>query len=358
MKTESKPKNAGTKNFLLALNGQKTKRVPFWFMRQAGRYLPEYRELRTRKNGFLSMAMDPVAACEITMQPIRRFGMDAAIIFSDILVVPYALGQDLKFVEGEGPKLEALQGRTDLDKLNFEKFTEKLSPVYEALRNTRSALTHEGFHETALIGFAGAPWTAATYMLEGGSSREFLTAKKWMKENEKDFAALIDLLVEATALYLIQQVKAGAEALQIFDSWAGALDENQFQKYSIEPTKKIITKIREAYPDIPVIGFPKGAGENYIPYASETGITAIGLDPGISPEWAAKNLQSLLPVQGNLSPDLLLKGGKDMVLQAETILKTFSNGPFIFNLGHGINKDTPVENVELLVKTIKDWKNP
>lgn len=341
------------KPFLKTLKREKTKRIPFWFMRQAGRYLPEYRELRVQKGGFLAMAMDPASACEITMQPIRRFGMDAAIIFSDILTVPMALGMDLRFETGEGPKLDALENLQEISRLNYSEFS-KFDPVYEALRLTRTALKNEGFENTALIGFAGAPWTVATYMIEGGSSRDFIKTKLMAYRDPQGFSALIDLLVEATARYLIEQVNAGAEALQIFDSWAGALDAQGFERWSIAPTKKITQRIRAVYPDIPIIGFPKGAGYNYLSYAQKTGVTAIGLDPQIPTQWAAQNLQRFMPVQGNLDPLCLLAGGESLKQAAQKILDDLGDKPFIFNLGHGIHKDTPIAHVEILVEMIKN----
>lgn len=336
------------KIFLDVLNGAVAERPPFWFMRQAGRYLPEYRELRAEKGGFLAMAFDPKAACEITMQPLRRFDMDAAIIFSDILTVPMALGQHLEFVQGEGPKL----GPLDIGRLNYQDFA-KLDPVYEAIGNVKTALQAEGFNHTALIGFAGAPWTVATYMVEGGSSRDFMKTKLMAYQNPQDFGNLINLLVEATATYLINQINAGAEAVQIFDSWAGALDSDGFKRWCIQPTRQIVELVKAAHPHIPIIGFPKGAGYRYLAYAQGTGITAMGLDQHVPTDWAARALQTLLPVQGNLDPFALMAGGDAMLLAAERVMGDLSSGPFVFNLGHGVNKDTPVEHVEQLVKFIK-----
>lgn len=345
---------SGRKIFLETLEGVKTDKPPVWFMRQAGRYLPEYRELRTQKGGFLDMAMDPAAACEVTMQPIRRYGMDAAIIFSDILVVPYALGQALDFVQGEGPKLDPIRNMEQLRKLNYSAFKQKLAPVYEALGNTRAALKSEGFGNTALIGFAGSPWTVATYMIEGGGSRDFMDAKKMMYGDPDTFRTLIDLLVESTAAYLIEQVNAGAEALQLFDSWSGALDSDGFKSWVIRPTQKIVQMVREVHPYVPIIGFPKGAGQNYLSYVSETGVTAVGLDTAIDTKWAARALQNQMPVQGNLDPICLLAGGDAMKMAAERIIGDLSAGPFVFNLGHGINKETPPEHVGELVEFIRN----
>lgn len=336
------------KVFLDALNGGKLERPPFWFMRQAGRYLPEYRELRAEKGGFLAMAMDPVSACEITMQPLRRFGMDAAIIFSDILTVPMALGQDLEFVQGEGPKL----GELNVGALNYTEFS-KLDPVYEALGVTKTAMQVEGFESSALIGFAGAPWTVATYMVEGGSSRDFMKTKLMAYQDPEGFAALINMLVEATATYLINQINAGAEVVQIFDSWAGALDSDGFKRWCVQPTRQIVEMVRAVHPHVPIIGFPKGAGYNYISYARDTGVTALGLDQHVPTDWAARALQSLMPVQGNLDPFVLMAGGDALTMAVEKVKGDLSGGAYVFNLGHGIHKDTPVEHVEALVKMIR-----
>ena len=338
-----------SKPILQALRGEILAHVPFWFMRQAGRYLPEYRELRAQKGGFLAMAFDPKAACEVTLQPIRRFGMDAAIIFSDILTIPLALGQHLEFVKGEGPKL----GPLDIDALNYQPGT--LQPVYDALGETAAQLSREGFDQTTLIGFAGAPWTVATYMIEGGSSRDFLKVKRFSYEQPESFQTLIDILVETTADYLIRQVEAGAEALQIFDSWSGVLDFDSFERYSLTPAKEIIRRVKDKHPDIPVIGFPKGAGSGIVKYMRETDINGLGLDNQISPEWAKDNLQDTITLQGNLDPISLLAGGEAMEKQARHILETLGGKPFIFNLGHGIHKDTPIAHVEKLVEIIREY---
>lgn len=338
------------KPILKVLNGEAHRPVPFWFMRQAGRYLPEYRELRAEKGGFLEMAFDPKAACEITMQPIRRFGMDAAIIFSDILTIPMALGQHLEFAKGEGPKL----GPLDIDALEYNPDT--LQPVYDALSETKSQLSHEGFKDTTLIGFAGAPWTVATYMVEGGGSKDFAKVKTLAYGQPDAFAKLMDKLVEATSDYLIKQVEAGAQVLQIFDSWAGALDPHGFQYQSIDPTKKIVTNIHAVYPDIPIIGFPRGAGVHVRAYAQQTGIDCVALDTLACTMWAKSNLQPLMPVQGCLDPMRLMGGGAGLEKAAVKILSEFSDGGHIFNLGHGIHKGTPIEHVEQLIKVIRDFK--
>lgn len=344
------------KLFLDVLEGHKTERIPFWLMRQAGRYLPEYRELRARKGGFLEMVFDPKTACEITLQPLRRFGMDAAIIFSDILVIPQALGQRLEFLEGEGPKLEALNRPADFTKLNFQHFESKLAPIYEALGLVKSTLTSSGFPATSLIGFSGAPWTLAAYMVEGGASRDFAHVKTLAYRDPEGFAGLIDILVEAVSAYLIAQIRAGAEAVQIFDSWAGILDARKFSRWVIAPTRAVIANLRAEYPSVPVIGFPRAAGHNYLRYVQETGITAIGLDQYVPARYAARTLQTLKPVQGNLDPLCLLAGGDALVLSAEEILGELGRGPFVFNLGHGVHKDTPVEHVEKLATLIRDFR--
>lgn len=346
-------KNESNKEFLTAISGQKTKHVPFWFMRQAGRYLPEYRELRAQKGGFLAMALDPVSACEITIQPLRRFDMDAAIIFSDILTIPMGLGMNLEFVKGEGPKLSALSNAEDLLTLD-KSHMEKLQSVYDALSLTRETMDIEGFTDTALIGFAGSPWTVATYMVEGGGSKDYLKTRRWSFEDPDGFQALIDIITTATIDYLSAQIKAGAEAIQLFDSWAGILDYQSFKRWSIKPTTQIVSALKREFPDTPIIGFPKGGGTNVIEYAKETGITALGLGSQVSVE-TAKSYQKQLPVQGNLDPLLLLAGGDIMEKTAREILENLSGGPFVFNLGHGIHKETPVEHVELLVKIIREY---
>lgn len=337
------------KPILKILNGQRTEKVPFWMMRQAGRYLPEYRELRATKGGFLEMAYDPKAACEVTLQPIRRFGMDAAIIFSDILTIPHALGQHLEFSAGEGPKL----GDLDIARLDITNIHQTLEPVYEALSRTREGLKTEGFNHTALFGFAGSPWTVATYMVEGGGSKDYAKTKAFAYGRPDEFAKLMDILVEATSQYLIKQIEAGAEVVQLFDSWAGALDPHGFQYQVIEPTKRIVENIRKIYPDTPIIGFPRGAAMHARAYAQQTGITAIALDTLMCTKWAANNLQPLMPVQGNLDPMRLLAGGIGLEKAVRKIIHDFSGGGHIFNLGHGIHKDTPIQHVEQMVKVLR-----
>lgn len=338
------------KPLLQAFNGQRTDRVPFWLMRQAGRYLPEYRDLRACKKGFMDMALDPESACEITLQPIRRFGMDGAIIFSDILMVPYGLGQSVDFQAGEGPVL----GAYEFKKLSQERFHEKLSPVYEALRLTRAGLDREGFSKTALLGFCGAPWTVACYMIEGGSSKDFASVKKMAYAQPDEFQNLMDLLVQASTDYLCAQIEAGAEAVQIFESWASALDAHEFFHWSIMPTQKIVHGVKAKHPHIPIVGFPRGAGVLYPDYLTNTKIDVIGVDFQMPSPWVRDHLQTHKPVQGNLDPMALLAGGDALKKSAQKILHDLADGPFVFNLGHGVNKDTPVAHVEDLAKIIRE----
>ena len=338
-------------NFLKTLNGQASDQVPFWFMRQAGRYLPEYMELRKTAGSFLDMAYNPDFAVEVTLQPIRRFDMDAAILFSDILTVPHALGQHLEFVTGKGPQLEPIRGASDLTRLDFDrtKFHTFLEPVYETVTRLRSALGDD----KTLIGFAGAPWTVATYMVEGGSSKDFKYTKSFAYGDPDGFQMLMDLLVDATAEYLIKQADAGAQTLQIFDSWSGVLPEAAFQRWVMAPTARLVQLIRAAHPDIPIIGFPKGAGHYLLPYAEQTGITALAFDQTVPLSYVRDRLQTQLPVQGALDNGLLLTGGAPMLKAAEELLETLGGKPFIFNLGHGVIKETPPEHVAELSAFIK-----
>jgi uroporphyrinogen decarboxylase len=337
------------KRMLRALKGERLDKPPFWLMRQAGRYLPEYREIRSQAGGFLDLCFSPKLACEVTLQPIRRYGMDAAILFSDILIVPYGLGQGVAFKEGEGPVLDPVRNASDLSRLSLDGFHERVAPVYETVSRIAEALPKE----TTLIGFAGSPWTVATYMAEGGGSKEFVAVKRWAYGDPEGFGQLIDLLVEATVSYLSHQVEAGAEVLQLFDSWAGALPEPGFRRWCIEPTIRIVAALKARHPDIPIIGFPRGAGTLYVPYATETGIDAVSLDTTVSVAWAAEALQSKLPVQGNLDPILLVAGGDALDREVERILSGFSGGAHIFNLGHGVTQTTPPETVERLARRLR-----
>ncbi len=348
-------------NFLEMMRGGDPDRVPFWLMRQAGRYLPEYRELRANSDGFLDMAYTPEKACEITMQPMRRFGMDAAIIFSDILVIPHALGRKLEFIEGKGPKLNPLKGRHDIPSFEFSKdfarFEETLAPVYEAISLTRENMDKNGFSRKGLIGFCGAPWTLALYMIEGGSSKDgFMKSRVFAYSQKRAFNSLIDVLVEACAKHLLKQIEVGAQVVQIFDSWAGLADAHNFAKWVIGPTRRIVKKVREVYPKFPIIGFPNKAGEHYVRYVKDTGVSGISIDHTVDTQIAARTLQPLALVQGNLDPACLLAGGEELALNAQRIIADLKNkaGGFVFNLGHGIHKDTPVEHIEFLARIIKE----
>ena len=329
------------------LKGQKSARAPVWLMRQAGRYLPEYRALRAEKGGFLALVNDSQAAAEITLQPIRRFGFDGAILFSDILIVPDALGQGLAFLEGEGPKLSPALSDGRLDA--FEPRPDRYEPIYETVRLVRAQLP-EG---VTLLGFAGAPWTVATYMVAGEGSRDQGAARMLAYRDAGAFEALIERIVGTTVDYLSGQIEAGAEAVQLFDSWAGSLSPAQFERWVIAPATEIVSKLKARHPDVPVIGFPKGAGGKLLAYARETGVDALGLDETVDPLWAARNLPSSLPVQGNLDPMLLLPGGPELESTVERILDAFADRPHVFNLGHGIDKETPIAHVERVLAVVR-----
>lgn len=321
-------------------------------MRQAGRYLPEYREVRAKAGGFLDLCYTPELAAKVTLQPIERFGFDAAIIFSDILIIPHALGQKVGFAEGEGPVLEAIGPNDPLPALDPEKFDAHMEPVYEALRLVRQGLPDE----SALIGFAGAPWTVATYMVEGRSSKSYLDVKRWAYGDPEGFGCLVDLLVEATSRHLVGQIDAGAEVVQIFDSWAGILPPPWLARYSEEPIKRIVSQVGRDRPGIPIIVFPKGIGERYKSFAANVRPDAVSLDTGVEPEWAAREIQPGLCVQGNLDPALLVVGGEAMRKGALGILEVLGAGPLVFNLGHGIVPETPPEHVGELVDLVHGWR--
>ncbi len=338
-----------TKKMLVTLNGQKTTTPPLWLMRQAGRHLKEYLEIREKAKNFLEFCYTPDLAVEATLQPIRRYGFDAAILFSDILVIPDALGQQVEFVPGTGPKLEAISSFDELEKLSKDGLHDHLSPVYEAIGKICCELPEE----TILIGFAGAPWTIATYVVEGGGSKNYQKTRKWAYDAPDEFGVLIDILVDATADHLIRQIESGVEVVQLFDSWAGVLPPSQFVKWSIEPAKKIIARIRAKHPDIPIIGFPRGAGLLYQRFVQETGVNAISIDATVPVTWAAKNLQPYCAVQGNLDNLALLTGGPAMEAEVAHILAAFADGPFIFNLGHGILPETPVSHVKKLIELVR-----
>ena len=333
-----------------ALNGQRTARVPLWLMRQAGRYLPEYRALRERKGGFLELAYDSEAAAEVTLQPVCRFALDGAILFSDILVIPHALGQELWFDAGEGPRLAPplLDGAWQ----GLEAAPQRLDPVYETVRLTCAALP-DG---VTMLGFAGSPWTVATYMVAGAGSKDQHRARELAYRDPKAFGSLIEAIEKATIDYLIGQIDAGAEAVQLFDSWAGSLAPDQFERWVVAPTARIAERLHEARAGIPVIGFPKGAGARLPAYARETGIDAVGVDETVDPLWAARELPADMPVQGNLDPILLLAGGEALEHRVSAILAAFAERPHVFNLGHGIGQFTPIAHVERLIAMVRGWR--
>jgi uroporphyrinogen decarboxylase len=316
-------------------------------MRQAGRYLPEYRELRARKGGFLELVYDPDAAAEITLQPIRRFGFDGAILFSDILIVPHALGQNLRFEVGEGPRLSPPLVDAALGAL--EAVPERLEAIYRTVENVKAALPSE----TTFLGFAGSPWTVATYMVAGQGSKEQAEARRYAYRDPMAFAEIIEAVADMTVDYLSGQVAAGVEAVQLFDSWAGSLSPAQFERWVIAPNARIVSAFKARHPDVPVIGFPKGAGGKLPAYARETGVDALGLDETVSPEWAAAELPKLLPVQGNLDPLALIAGGEALESAVRRIISAFEDRPHVFNLGHGILPDTPIAHVEHLLKLVR-----
>jgi uroporphyrinogen decarboxylase len=332
------------------LRGKRGERVPLWLMRQAGRYLPEYRALRAEKGGFLELVYDSEAAAEITLQPIDRFGFDGAILFSDILIVPYAMGQDLAFLAGEGPKLSP--PLVDAALASLGAVPSRLAPIYETVRQVRARMSPE----TTLLGFAGSPWTVATYMVAGEGSRDQHAAREMAYRDPAAFQALIDAIVSVTAEYLTGQIEAGAEAVQLFDSWAGSLAPREFERWVIAPNAALTAAMAERFPGLPVIGFPKGSGEKLPAYARETGVAAVGVDETLDPEWVARELPASMPVQGNLDPLLLLAGGERLASGARAILEAFADRPHVFNLGHGIGQHTPIAHVETLIETVRAWR--
>ena len=335
---------------LETLNGKRGTRVPLWLMRQAGRYLPEYRELRAEKGGFLAMAYDSEAACEITLQPIDRFGFDGAILFSDILIVPHAIGQHLEFLAGEGPKLSPPLVDAMLDGLTPD--PSRYEPIYQTVRLCRERLP-EG---VTMLGFAGSPWTVATYMVAGEGSRDQHEARAMAYRDPAKLDAILGRIVDETVDYLSGQIEAGAEAVQLFDSWAGSLAPDEFERLVIAPNAKIVSALRERHPDTPVIGFPKGSGEKLPAYARETGVQAVGVDETIDPVWAARELPQGMPVQGNFDPLLLLAGSERLENRARFILEAFADRPHVFNLGHGIDRRTPIAHVERLLAVVRGFE--
>ena len=343
------PPGSSNRRFMLPFKGKTLAPPPVWLMRQAGRYLPEYRATRADAGGFLKLCYTPKLATEVTLQPIRRYGFDAAILFSDILVVPDALGQSVSFLEGEGPKLEPIRSEAELKRLDTAATKEKFSIVAETVQRIRQDLPAE----TALIGFCGAPWTVATYMVGGEGSSDQAEARLWAYRDPKGFQKLIDILVSVSIDYLSQQVLAGADVIQIFDSWAGSLAEDEFATWAIEPTRTIVSSLRRRHPGLPIIGFPRGAGPHAIRYVAETGVDAIGCDTAMPLADMARLQKTGAVVQGNLDPLLLVAGGERMEARVKATLEALSGGPYIFNLGHGIVPQTPPENVARLVEIIR-----
>lgn len=342
------PDTHADKPVLAVLRGERRDPVPIWMMRQAGRYLPEYRRLREEKGSFIGLVYDSDAAAEVTLQPLERFPkLDAAILFSDILIVPFALGQNLTFVSGEGPRLTPPLLDAQLDKLTA--YPARLDPIYETVRRVKARLGPD----KTLIGFSGSPWTVATYMVAGQGSRDQSETRRLAYADPKRFGEIVSRIEEVTFDYLSGQIRAGAEAVQLFDSWAGSLSPAQFEQWVIAPTARLVKKLMARHGDVPVIGFPKGAGGKLGAYARETQVAAIGLDETVDPAWAARELPQDLPVQGNLDPLALMAGGKPLRAAVQRVLDAFADRPHIFNLGHGILPDTPIDNVEQLIRQVK-----
>ena len=336
------------KPLLSVLRGERRNPVPIWMMRQAGRYLPEYRQLRKDKGSFLDLVYDAEAAAEITLQPLERFPeLDAAIIFSDILIVPFAIGQNLTFIAGEGPRLTPALVDSSLDDLT--PVLARLEPIYQTIRNVRTRLARD----KALIGFAGAPWTVATYMVAGEGSRDQFDARRLAYADPVRFGELVNRIERVTIEFLAGQIEAGVEAVQLFDSWAGTLSPHLFEHWVIAPAARITAALRDRFPDVPVIGFPRGAGGKLAAYARETGVSAIALDETIDPAWASKALPPGLPLQGNLDPLALLTGGETLANDVRRILDALADRPHIFNLGHGIRQETPIAHVAELIALVK-----
>ena len=343
---------APAKPFLDVLAGQRQPVPPIWMMRQAGRYLPEYRELRAKAGGFLDLCFTPEFAAEVTLQPIRRFGFDAAIIFSDILVIPYALGRSVRFEAGEGPRLDPLDTPEKIASLASQADFSRLEPVYEALRRVRSELDAK----TALIGFCGAPWTVATYMVAGQGTPDQAPARMMAYRHPQAFAKIIDALVENSIKYLLGQLKAGADALQIFDTWAGVLPPREFLRWSVEPTARIVAGVRKLVPDAKIIGFPRGAGALLPAYIGETEVNAVSIDWTADPAFIREQVQNRVAVQGNLDPLALIAGGDALDRAVDDVLANYAKGRLVFNLGHGIQPETPIAHVEQMVKRVREYK--
>jgi len=340
---------AADQPMLKALRREASTVPPVWFMRQAGRYLPEYRELRSQAGSFLDLCYNSELAAEVTLQPIRRFHFDAAIIFADILLLPHALGQELRFATGEGPLLEPISNGNELSRLDASGIHDHLDPVYDALQRVSDELPDD----VTLIGFCGAPWTVATYMIAGRGSPDQRVAREAMYSGEAWFGDLIDLLVETSIAYLSRQVEAGAQVLQVFDTWAGILSSEDYARWCIEPIARIAEGVRERYPEIPVIGFPRGSGANYLSFVDGTKVDGLGLDWAVPLDWARDELGSKVTLQGNLDPIVLLAGGDALDRAVDHILETLDGTAYVFNLGHGILPETPIAHVERVLDRVR-----
>ena len=339
-----------TKTILRALAGETLPTPPIWMMRQAGRYLPEYKATRAEAGDFLSLCYNPDLATEVTLQPIRRYGFDAAILFADILLLPQALGMDLWFVTGEGPRLSTITSEPEFDALGRgEMIHDTLHPIYQTVRNLSTALPSD----TTLIGFAGAPWTVATYMIAGKGTKDQGPAHALKAENRALFEKIIDRLTEATIDYLSEQVKAGAEVVKIFDSWAGSLQGEDFDRYCTAPARTITQELKSRFPGLPVIAFPRQAGDKYVGFHKATGADCVAVDDSVTPEWAAEHVQVSGCVQGNLASSHMVTGGQALVDETRRVVEAFRKGPHIFNLGHGITPDADPENVQLMIDTVR-----
>jgi uroporphyrinogen decarboxylase len=340
------------KRLLQALGGEAVWPPPIWLMRQAGRYLPEYRQLRAETRDFVSFCLDPARAADATLQPIRRFGMDGAILFSDILILPWALGRDLTFTEGHGPSLTPLRAVDEVLALDKSGFLDRVAPVLETIGRIRSELTQK-HPDTALIGFVGAPFTVACYMIEGGGSKEFAETRRMAAADPDAFDRLIGVLTETSITYLSAQIAAGAEAVMLFDSWAGLLSPGGFERHVIAPTARIVAAIKQRHPGVPVIGFPRLAGTMIAAYAAGTGVDTVGMDTAADPRVVRELIPDRIGLQGNLDPFALLQGGKVMEREAHAILEAMHHRPFVFNLGHGVMPPTPPAHVAALVELVR-----
>jgi uroporphyrinogen decarboxylase len=338
-------------SLLKVLAGKRQSIPPVWMMRQAGRYLPEYRQVREQAGSFLKLCFTPKLAAEVTLQPVRRFPLDAAILFSDILVVPYALGQHLNFTVGEGPQLSPLVNAGTLSLLRSRVDIAMLAPIFETIKLVRNDLPPD----LALLGFCGAPWTVASYMVAGGGTPDQAPARLLAYRDPQIFARLIDLLVDASIEYLTEQFRAGVDAVQIFDTWSGTLPRDQFDQWCVAPVKRIVAGVRDRIAEAKLIGFPRGAGTMLTSYIEQVAVNAVGLDWTIDPRFAREHVQSRLPVQGNLDPLVLKAGGAALDHAIDGVLEVFAAKPFIFNLGHGILPDTPIENVEQMIARVRQW---